>query len=351
MKNTCRSLTILFILSILPIGHSPQHPVEEGWAHELMHYRSREIDSALAIAAAEATPVNFTIAFIGDQGLGKNAEAVLHLIKSEGADAVVHLGDFDYKDNPEAWDAQINAVLGDQFPYFACVGNHDDVKFYGAGGYQRFLEQRMRRLGIPWDGDLGVKSSFHYKGIYFVLTAPDIFGSGHGSYIREELAQDNSLWSISGWHKNMHRMQAGGKGNETGWEVYEESRKGGAIIATAHEHSYSRSYLLSSCEKQTVASRSDTLVLVADDPTTSEDEGRTFVFVSGLGGHSARRQMLEGDWWACIYTTTQGATFGALFGVFNYDGVENRARFYFKDVKGSVQDEFYVVSRAVKVDS
>ncbi len=106
---------------------------------------------------------NFTIAFIGDQGLGSNARAVLNLIKSEGAHAIVHSGDFDYDDDSVAWDTQINDILGVDFPYFASVGNHDDDKFYGSGGYQEFLEARMNRLGITWSGDLGVKSSLKYN--------------------------------------------------------------------------------------------------------------------------------------------------------------------------------------------
>ncbi len=46
----------------------------------------------------------FKVAFIADQGLGKNSVAVLNLIKKEQADLVVHMGDFDYEDSPEQWD-------------------------------------------------------------------------------------------------------------------------------------------------------------------------------------------------------------------------------------------------------
>jgi hypothetical protein len=299
------------------------------------------------------TPVNFKIAFIGDQGSGAKGRAVLNLIKNEGAEAVVHSGDFDYRFNPPGWDAQIDSILGADFPYFASVGNHDDNIFYGADGYQAFLIDRMNRLGVTWDGDLGVKSSFIYKDIFFLLTAPDLLGSGHDIYIRDKLAADRSIWRISSWHKNMKAMQVGGKGNEAGWGVYEESRKGGAIIATAHEHSYQRTHLLSSCINQTVASTSDTLVLTNDWIDTVEDEGKTFVFVSGLGGQSIRDQELclpvtppygcNGEW-ASIYTTSQGAAHGALFGVFHFNGNAKLARFYFKDINGLVPDEFYVLS-------
>lgn len=298
-------------------------------------------NSPLPAQSPQETPPNFKIAFIGDQGLGPNARAVLKLIQSEGAQAVVHSGDFDYNDNPAAWDAQINNVLGADFPYFASVGNHDEAKWRGANGYQQQLKNRLNRLGITWDGDLGVKSSLRYKGIFLLLLAPGTLGCGHDAYIMEQLAADTSLWRICSWHKDMRLMQVGGKEDETGWEVYEEARKGGAIIATAHEHSYSRTHLLSSIRNQTVASRSDTLIIT---------NGKTFVFVSGLGGESIRNQELSGDWWASIYTSNQGANYGALFGTFNVGGVPNLATFYFKDLSGKIADQFVVISQ-VKPDT
>jgi len=115
-------------------------------------------------------------------------------------------------------------------------------------------------------------------------------------------------------------MQAGGKADETGWGVYEESRRAGAIIATGHEHSYARTHLLASMQEQQVASDSNELVLETDDPLTPEDEGRSFAFVSGLGGQSIRDHEVFGDWFASVYSSTQGATNGALFGVFHVQG-------------------------------
>ena len=53
---------------------------------------------------SNATPADFRIAFIGDQGNGSDAEAVLALIVSEVTDAVVHSGDFNYDDDPRDWD-------------------------------------------------------------------------------------------------------------------------------------------------------------------------------------------------------------------------------------------------------
>ncbi|NQZ99305.1 MAG: metallophosphoesterase, partial [Myxococcales bacterium] len=172
------------------------------------------------------TPVNFKIAFIGDQGNGPAAVKVLELIKNEGTDAVVHAGDFDYDHDPEGWDELITEKLGVNFPYFASAGNHDEEVFYGSDGYQSYMEDRLERLGIPWTGDLGVMSTFEYAGMNFVFTAPGIAGSGNGlhdDYIRDQFDESDHVWRISSWHKCQNKMQAGSKPNETGWGVYEES--------------------------------------------------------------------------------------------------------------------------------
>ena len=291
----------------------------------------------------DPTPRNLKLAFFGDQALTSLSRANLELVAAEGAHAIVHQGDFDYKDDPVAWEAQIDAILGADYPYFASVGNHDKDVYYSERGYQDVLAERMQRVGVPWVGDLGVQSALSFQGIFMVFTAPGVFGEGdgyHDAYIREQLAADDSTWRISSWHKNMTAMQLGAKGNATGWGVYEESRRGGAIVATGHEHSYSRTHLLSNCQKLEVSDRGSSLTLVRDDPTTPEDEGRTVVFVSGLGGKSARVKRRGGDHWAAMYTEEMGATAGVLFGVFNYEGDPNRARFYFKTIEGELIDEF-----------
>ncbi len=303
----------------------------------------------MAHAQNDIPPQNLKIAFIGDQGLGADSVAVLQLILDEGADAVIHSGDRDYDDNPFAWELQINTVLGADFPYFASIGNHDLLWYYLPGGYRDLFEDRLERIGIPWSGDLGVKSTVTYQGLFIVLTAPGIFlpldpFDTYEDYVEEKLTVNNSAWRITSWHKNMRLMQVGNKPNEAGWGVYKQARRGGAIIATAHEHSYSRTHLLASCEDQIVASTDNTLVLARNDPSTPEDEGRSFVFVSGLGGRSIRDQQLSGDWWASIYTETQEANHGALFGVFHYQGDPCLAYFYFKDIDGFIADEFFVRS-------
>ncbi len=267
------------------------------------------------------------------------------MIADEGADMVIHSGDFDYGDNPTVWDDNITNVLGPSFPYFASVGNHDLAAW---SGYQQKLQDRLNLIsGAVCTGDLGVKSSCHYQGLFFILSGVGTLGSGHVAYIQDQLSQDDSVWSICSWHKNQNAMQVGSKGNEVGWGAYEECRKGGAIIATGHEHSYERTKTLISTQNQIV------------DPAWTNPgevrvaEGSTFVFVSGLGGQGIRNQDrctptappygCSGEW-ASIYTNDQGANHGALFCTFNVAGQADKASCYFKDISNNVPDSFSVTS-------
>lgn len=313
-------------------GAHPNHP----------HWRSP------AELPVEEVPPELKVAFIGDQGLGRDARAVLEMIAAEGAQAVLHQGDFDYDDDPAAWEEQLDEALGRDFPYFVSPGNHDVEAWDGADGYQARIAARYERLGIPWRGDAGELCAIRWRGLLLLFTSPGVFdddedGEVAAAFIRDELARDQaSRWRICSWHKNQHRMQTGNKKDETGWGPYEASRRGGAIVATGHEHAYSRSHLLASCEEQVVASADSPLQLAIDDPATPADEGRTFVFVSGIAGKSIRDQRRGGDWWAAVSTRDKGAQPGALFGVFNHQGDPGLARFYFKEVGGRIVDEFLV---------
>ncbi|MGH6918135.1 MAG: metallophosphoesterase [Geminicoccaceae bacterium] len=285
-----------------------------------------------------------TVAFIGDQGSGSQARAVLRLIRAEGADLVLLQGDLDYRNDPAAWDMLMTEILGADFPVFAAAGNHDKP-WYGPNGYQAKLQARLNRIAdANCSGDLGVQSACTFRGLFFILsgagTIPDEPDDpDHVAYLREQLAQTDAVWRICSWHKNQKLMQVGRKSDEVGWKPYEACREGGAIVATAHEHSYSRTYLMDNFGTQSIASTSDTLAV---------EEGRSFAFVSGLGGRSIRRQHRDDPWWASVYTRDQDANPGALFCAFFVDGEPNRASCYFKDIDGRVPDRFELIS-VVKV--
>lgn len=284
-----------------------------------------------------AGPSIIKVAFIGDQGIGADAVSVLELIRDEETDMVLHQGDFSYQNNPDLWMQQIDNVLGSDFPYFASIGNHDVLAW---ADYQLKLKLRLDKIeGAVCTGDLGVNSACIYKGIFFVLSGIGTLGSNHVDYLKTELASSNAYWKVCSWHKNQHLMQVGGKTDAVGWEVYEICRSAGAIIATGHEHSYSRTYLMSNFELQTIASFSDYLTL---------SPGESFAFVSGLGGKSIRPQvdgLGSNPWWASVYTSDENARPGALFCAFNSNGNEREATCYFKDIAGNIVDHFVLVSQ------
>ncbi len=483
-----------------------------------------------------STIPNFKVAFVGDQLINQGSSDVLQLIKNEGAQMLLLLGDLDHEDDPDSWEQQLDSVLGPDFPVFAAIGNHDTSKWTAPNGYLQKLQARLQTLQQAegsqiCTGDLGTKSACNYKGLFFILsgigtwpeiqkrvttssddaeeastgytqltrsglhfmldnannTVPRAIGmrwtniqvppgaiitaawisfttattgsnpldirfygqaadnaptfttatynitsrtktkaykdwigvapwtilgeegpaqesanlatiiqeivnrpgwalgnsivligqaipndtkygpriastfdyiasqaanlhieyyttnNDYITYINNQLALDNSLWRICAWHKPQKAMQVGGFSDLTGWGVYEECRKGGAIVVTAHNAAYARTYLMSNFQTQTIASTAGTLVL---------DKGDSFAAVSGLGGAGIDSQVVDGNWWASIYDSTclstshcrANADYGALFCTFNINGQPNQASCYFKDIDGNIIDQFNLTS-------
>ena len=255
---------------------------------------------------------------------------------------VLHQGDMGYGDmtDPQSaidWDDLVTSVLGPNFPYFASIGNNDVLQW---AIYQQKLQERLDRIPeASCTGNLGVQAACHYQGLFFILVGPGTMGSGHDVYIRNQLAADDSIWSVCSWHRNQRKMQVGLYGDETGWGVYEECRIGGGIVAAGHSHTYSRTHLIDDFDFPVGPN------VVSTSSLFTITRGETFGFVSGLGGRSIRVQVQPSDaWWASIYTATQGATYGALFCTFNVNGQAERADCYFKNIAGDVQDQFTVIS-------
>ena len=298
-----------------------------------------------------ATEANLKIAFIGDVGDGSNQRAVLNLIKSEGVQAVLHQGDFDYHDDPVAFWSSVDNIMGANFPYFISVGNHDVDKWPTTAkpSYSRMLFDRMTRIGVTPDS-LELNNEMYslvFKGlkVVFVGEQKGVGDNVYAPYIRAQLKSDNNIWKVCSWHRNMSAMQVGAKTDDMGWGVYEACRENGAIIATGHEHSYERTKTLTSIWSQMIDPE------FPDPNRLAVGPGKTFAFVSGLGGESIRVQKrcwpatppygCKGEW-AKIYTSNQNAQYGALFITFGVNGDPDKAHGYFKTISGQIVDEFDV---------
>ncbi len=282
------------------------------------------------------------VAFFGDQGYGADAEAVLRLVKAEKVDLVVHLGDFEYLDRPDLWREQIKKVLGDSVPYLPVLGNHEEKQWEG---YRAEVDDLMGKIeGLECEGDIGIDTSCYFKNIHFMISTPGLLGEkigdarnlSHSKFITDHFASSTDEWRVCAWHKNQHLMQMGAKADEVGWGVYEACREAGAMIATGHEHSYSRTYLLSDMSEQTVAATTSPFTL---------KEGVSLAFVSGLGGKSVRPQeQKKGDWWGSVYTSLQEAKPGALFCTFGTLLDPKKGKCEFKNIAGETIDSFEIVS-------
>ena len=321
-----------------------------------------------------STDPNFKVAFIGDTGLGNNFTSTLNNIKTEGAQAVMHQGDFDYQYNPAGWWGRIDQILGSNFPYFVSVGNHDSASWNEGcsdpdGCYAKFQKDRLARIGVNIDNpDLNDQLySVTYKGLRMVfvgLQGNQLGASTYAPFIQNQLQSDNHIWKVCSWHKNQSTLQLGTKGDEMGWEVYETCRQQGAIIATAHEHTYERTKTLTNIQALAVdASQHPVVNGVPSNPNSVlVAPGKTFVFVSGSGGQGLRNQdrCLPTTYpygggsgcnyiWASVNTSDQGGDFGALFITFNVDGNPNKARGYFKENSGRITDQFEITKSSTPV--
>ena len=272
---------------------------------------------------------------------------------------VMHQGDFAYSSNVDGWTDLISNALGSPFPYLGSVGNHDATAWNmnnennscpgDNGCYSKYFKDVMQDHGItPDHPDLNdQKYAFAFNGIKFVLVGENGNNVEFAEFIDDQLTGTDHIWNICSWHRNQREMQIGGKTSEMGWDVYENCREHGAIVATAHEHSYERTRSLVQMQNQTVDST------CSDPADLCVGVGTTFAFVSGLGGHSIRDQErclpltfpygCNGEW-AKIYTTDQDAQYGALFIEFHIDNDPRKAHSYFKNINGQIIDSFDITS-------
>lgn len=301
--------------------------------------------SMLLTSTAIASSVK--VAFIGDQGNNSNSRAVLTLVANEGTDLLLIQGDLGYAANAaKTWDANITNALGKDFPVLTVVGNHENFEW---PTYKRLIQERIdRNSSLDCIGDTGVKALCQFANIDVVQVASGITevagvspDDNYAEYIRSSYSSltSNLRWRICSWHKNQRDMQPASKGNSTGWEIYDACLDAGAIIAMAHAHAYSRTHLLSDFSEKKVVSKSNNMTL---------QPGQSFAFVSGLGGRDVVAQEHGGDWFASIYTASQGATHGALFCTFEIA----TAACYFKAIDGAIPDSFTLtLGSAINQDS
>jgi Calcineurin-like phosphoesterase len=310
----------------------------------------------------------FKVAFIGDTGydphdtpaLDSGFEQVLALVRSEAAHLLAIAGDFSYEEETDVarvYFGTINRMLGERFPVLGADGNHDDWAHY-----QPFFQAQLEKMGLSRTLISGDEYGLRFGGIQWVILGE----RGNAAFVRMQFAHADDAWRVCLWHKNMHDMQTGDKGDDMDWATYRACQEAGAMIATGNEHSYARTMTLTDLgNREAGHGATGTPDRLAVGP------GRTFVVVSGLGGRSLRDYECDAHdddtWWATVYTSNyylkagtkmakscakgtkeyetavQGYTYGALFITFNAGGDPHKAEAYFKTINGDIIDVFSIV--------
>jgi hypothetical protein len=278
----------------------------------------------IILLTACATPIQETqFIFFGDQGLSTESSLLLQQISDDSI--IIHLGDYDYLDRPDLFE---KLYENSSAPLYAVAGNHDLPKW---SQYLPFLQSKADQTTCY--GDYGINYACEFEDVLVVFSGIGTKGSDHLAFLDSALTNSSAKWKVCAWHKNQRLMQVGGKKDEVGWDAYDICRAHGAIIATGHEHSYSRTFVMNNFTNQSVSSFNETLSIAP---------GETFAFVSGIGGKGVRVPKDDLDinaWWAKTYTANDGAKAGALFCTFGDVGFCE-----FKTEQGVVIDNFTIVT-------
>lgn len=290
--------------------------------------------AAMVLFASTASIADsIKVAFIGDQGVRGQSQEVLSLIANEGTDLLLIQGDLGYDDNTaNTWNQRLDEALGADFPVIVAIGNHENFEW---PQYQHLINNRINRIDdLTCSGNTGVKAKCSFGNIDVVHIAPGIYevpgvnaDDNYAEFISSSFSNNDNQWKICSWHKPHRALQTSDRQGPDDWDIYDSCLDAGAMVALAHSHAYSRTFLLSDYPTQRIVHRGQDMVL---------QPGQSFAFVSGLGGRDAVAQELSADHFAAVYTATQGAKAGALFCTFE----STTADCYFKAVDGAVPDQF-----------
>lgn len=297
---------------------------------------------------ADLTPADagFTVAFVGNSGVGSGSADVMSLIADRSPDLLVHLGGFDGVGSPTLFTTWLDTHLGAGFPVLAVPGDADAARW---DDYSQLFEGRLADMPrAVCTGDYGIDGVCTVGGVRFVMSGVGTVGDGHDQAIASALEAAPTMWRLCIWNKNQRTLQVAGKVGEVGWAPYEACREAGALVVNANSANYSRTKTLNNIGAKLVDPE------WADPSSIRVAPGSTAVIVSGLGGarHNPQTRCLpetppygcSGEW-ASISSSKNGANFGALFVEFGVDGDPRLASGEFVDIDGDVVDSFTVVNQ------
>lgn len=307
------------------------------------------------VSALDTPPVK--IAFLGDQEMRSESRAVLKALREEGMQLLVIVGDFDYHDDPDGYTKMLAQELTQfNIPYIATVGNHDLKKWPDYS--KKFQEQLARFPEVKCEGEFGIESVCTYKGVAIILSGIGTYGAnghsneGYVTALQSRLAaQKDTVWKICSWHAAHSTMQLGEKADDVPIAAYDLCREQGAMIIAAHEHTYHRTRTLKSMANQQVDPE------FPDAQNLMVRPGSSFVTVTGLGGHSMRRQARClpdtfpygcNNVWGSVFTTNQNSAYGGYIVEFRAGGDLRKAEAHFRSISSKPElrifDKIHITS-------
>lgn len=327
------------------------------WRIELSKVKSikDEISKTQYYPATDQGDITFStsstkikLAFTGDQGLTNDTKRSLTMIRREGAEALVVLGDFDYQDKPQTWKSMLDVYLGKNFPVIPVVGNHEENAWTG---YSTVIQEKISQLpkdmcNFATTSDMGLHYTCILGPVSLVMSAPDIQVSqakkiDSVSFMKKELAKTDTAWRLCAWHKPHRGMQLGALRDNISWDLYTTCQSAGAYMLMGHDHTYARTKTMLDFPKRIYStSTSEDVVILG--------KGSSGAVIAGLGGRGLHSRKVEtGPWWSSVYSAenlkieTRGKRkniAGVLFCTFEKDKKE--APCYFKMTDGQIKDTF-----------
>jgi hypothetical protein len=200
------------------------------------------------------------------------------------------------------------------------------------------IKNRYERFGAKCWGDVGRGNICSFKGFTFIITGYGVSdpwpGRSDSEFIHQAFSSYGGIWRACIWHKNQHILQLGDKGDEVGWNAYNNCRKKGAMIINGHEHSYCRSKLITDFQPSAPS---------FTEGNISIGPNQTFVTVTGVAGVGIRA-CTEGkelnEWWGSAWCAPNLTEFGALVCKLNLNGDKRKGHCYFKTSSGAILDSF-----------
>lgn len=313
------------------------------------------------VDVATPPPVNYTVAFLANGGVGPHPREVLERVRERGADLVVNagnlLGHTRGTHTLEEWRAQLEAAGLGSVPHLWTPGPNDVDEDGEPNTIAAAMYDDLNALGTCY-GPVGENTVCTRDGLTVVLVSPNLAGCDHAEYIEWAFAAHPSMWRVCAFYESAGIFDVGrGEGHDEVLPVYEACRRAGALIVTGGSHTYARSYTMSSTAAPGVAQNTDparALVLseeVEGENADTSKHGTTAVLAVGLGGESRGSYNglnYKSTYWArtLAQADAEEAETGAVLCRLNVNGMEDLAHCERVTRNGDVTDAFWLRTTA-----